>query len=99
MKVNLIDFIGDAAMLEQTAEECSELSKACLKMARLIRGENKVYKTKQELYDNLVEEAADVKICLDELIEGLLIFRNDFDNKVVDKQLRKTERLRKEGLI
>lgn len=99
MNVNLIDFIGDAAMLEQTAEECSELSKACLKMSRLIRGENKVYKTKQELYDNLVEEAADVKICLDELIEGLLIFRNDFDNKVVDKQLRKTERLRKEGLI
>ena len=37
---SILECIGPAAMLEQMAEEAAELSKACLKLARVIRGEN-----------------------------------------------------------
>lgn len=63
----LFDKIGEAAMLEQTAEECSELAQACLKMARKLRGENPTPKSTKEIADNLAEEVADVLICLEEL--------------------------------
>lgn len=59
--------IGEAAMFEQTAEECVELSHVCMKMARKLRGENFTPKTFEELNDNLHEEIADVLICLEEL--------------------------------
>lgn len=35
--MKIIEEIGEAAMLEQLAEECTELAKAALKMARIIR--------------------------------------------------------------
>ena len=35
--MNIIEEIGTAAMLEQLAEECNELGKAALKLARIIR--------------------------------------------------------------
>lgn len=35
--MRIIEEIGEAAMLEQLAEECTELAKAALKMARIIR--------------------------------------------------------------
>lgn len=60
--------IGNAAMLEQTAEEAVELAFACLKLARFMRGENKVYNTSYgTLVANLMEEMADVDICFEEL--------------------------------
>ena len=34
--MKIIEEIGEAAMLEQLAEECTELAKAALKMARII---------------------------------------------------------------
>lgn len=36
---------GEPALLEQLAEECSELAQAALKLARLERGENPTPKT------------------------------------------------------
>jgi len=36
----ILDQIGEAALLEGTAEECAELAHACLKMARKLRDEN-----------------------------------------------------------
>ena len=63
----LIEQIGMTEMLNQTAEEASELSQACLKLSRKIRGINYTPKTKQELIDNLYEEIADVEICIEEL--------------------------------
>lgn len=41
----LAEAIGTPAMLEQTAEECVELAQSCLKLARLMRGENPVHKS------------------------------------------------------
>ena len=51
-------------MLEQTAEECCELAQACLKMARKLRDENPTPKSIEDIRDNLVEEMADVNVCL-----------------------------------
>lgn len=76
----LIEKIGKPAMLEQTAEECVELAHACLKLARYYRNENKVYgKTEEELLDNLVEEMADVVVCMDEILNGFAML-NQFDD-------------------
>lgn len=61
------DKIGDAAMYEQLAEEASELCKAALKMARILRGENPTPVTDDEARINLIEELTDVMLCVDEL--------------------------------
>ena len=39
--MNIIEEIGTAAMLEQLAEECNELGKAALKLARIMEALNK----------------------------------------------------------
>ena len=57
---DIVDHIGLPALLEQLAEECSELAQASLKLARYIRGENMPAKTLMELTGNLLEEIADV---------------------------------------
>ena len=36
------EYISQAAILDQCAEECTELAKACLKLARYLRNENPV---------------------------------------------------------
>ena len=61
------DRIGDAAMYEQLAEECAELGQAALKMARGLRKENPTPMTETEASDMIIEEAADVLICIDEV--------------------------------
>ena len=61
------DRIGDAAMLEQLAEECAELGKAALKMARVLRKENPTPVTEDEASAMVLEEAADVLNCMDEV--------------------------------
>ena len=68
--MSLIDKIGTKEMLEQTAEESAELSKACLKLARKMRGVNPVPKTFDELHDKFCEAIADMYICLDELSQS-----------------------------
>ena len=66
---NLVDYIGEPALLEQVAEECLELAFACLKLARMKRGDNIVHgHTEDELIKNIEEELADVSVCGDQLI-------------------------------
>lgn len=57
---DIVDHIGRPALLEQLAEECTELAQASLKLARYIRGENMPAKTLMELNGNLLEEIADI---------------------------------------
>jgi len=59
----IIEQVGLPAVLEQLAEECSELAQASLKYARLLRGENPTPKTRQECLEALTEEMADVELC------------------------------------
>ena len=90
----LVDFIGVPAMLEQTAEEATELAFACLKLARYIRGENKVHnRTEDELYDNLVEEIADMNRCFKELYKGNIVDHGRVTKMATVKLRRMEERL------
>lgn len=57
------DKIGDAATLEQLAEECAELGQAALKLARVLRKENPTPVTSAEAQKNLSEEFTDVLTC------------------------------------
>ena len=63
----IVDYIGYPAMLEQLAEECAELGKAALKMARIVRKENPTPVTGEEALKNLREEYTDVVQCAMEL--------------------------------
>ena len=53
-----------AAILEQMAEECTELAQASLKLARILRKENPTPASLQMVTDNLVEECNDVSLCM-----------------------------------
>lgn len=65
--IELIQLIGEPAMLEMLAEECAELSQAALKLARKKRGENPTPRSEMECLAAVTEEAADVLVCLDQL--------------------------------
>lgn len=64
----IVEQIGVPALLEQTAEECCELAQACLKMARKLRDENPTPKSIEDIREGLVEEMADVELCLLEIM-------------------------------
>lgn len=63
----MIEIIGKPAMLEQMAEEASELTQALLKYSRLLRGENPTPKSEEEILNNLIEEYTDLTQCAREL--------------------------------
>ena len=67
------DYIGTPALLEQFAEECTELAQASLKYARKLRGENPTPKKIDEIKENFWEEITDILICIDELTKSGLI--------------------------
>ena len=65
----IVERIGKPALLEQTAEECTEFAHACLKEARRLRGENPTPKTTPECWLAINEELTDLQLCM-ELLEG-----------------------------
>ena len=89
--MNIIEEIGTAAMLEQLAEECNELGKAALKLARIIRKNNPTPVTEEQAKENLCEEAGDVINCI-EMLEGT-------DILFVDDDARKSKIIRWENRI
>jgi NTP pyrophosphatase (non-canonical NTP hydrolase) len=54
-------------LLTQLAEECAELSKAALKLRRVYNGGNPTPMTRADAYNNLIEEIADVTLCVEVL--------------------------------
>lgn len=72
MSNEILNKIGEAAVLEQLAEECTELAQSALKLARKIRGENPTPKSLEECKASLQEEAADVELCIDILPDGYI---------------------------
>lgn len=62
--MNIIDTIGIPAVLEQLAEESSELSKAALKVSRILRNENPTPVTLDKALADLDEEVNDVHTVL-----------------------------------
>ena len=90
----IVEQIGLPALLEQLAEECSELSQACLKYSRKLRGENPTPKTEQDCVVSLMEEVSDVRLCIAQLdLTGLYDYTFVL-NTMGDKLLRWHERLR-----
>lgn len=75
--MNIIEEIGTAAMLEQLAEECNELGKAALKLARIIRKNNPTPVTEEQAKENLCEEAGDVINCVEMLENANILFVDD----------------------
>lgn len=90
--------IGEAAALEQLAEECAELGKAALKLARIIRGENPTPMTKTDALENLREEWMDILVCAD-ICEKLKMNPSQVDRMYTEKLDRWKQRIRemKEG--
>lgn len=56
--------LPETELLAQLAEECNELAQAALKLRRAIDGRNPTPVRLSDAYGNLVEEIADVKLCL-----------------------------------
>lgn len=88
----VIRTLGEAALLEQLAEKCSELAQAALKLARLKRGENPTPKTEEECVEALKEEMADVMLCIDLVAQCKKIY-NIYDVQYA-KQKRWAQRIR-----
>lgn len=86
--MNIVEKVGTPAALEQLAEECTELAKAALKLARHMRGENPSIAPIEMLADNFHEEVGGVRVCLDVLID-----HGDIDTESVSRRAeRKRER-------
>lgn len=96
MNEHIVDYIGEAALLEQTAEEASELSQACLKMARKIRGENPTPKDTNDILENLNEEIADVILYCNELVDVRIASYDDIGGMAMKKYKRWCERVKNE---
>lgn len=75
-EIEIKELVGEPAMFEQLAEECVELAHACLKMARIRRGENPTPAKISETTAAVSEELVDVILCALEL--GLVV-----DNKLM----------------
>ena len=79
MDETIKDTIGEPAMYEQLAEECTELSHACQKLARILRGENPTPAHPEVVAKNINEELVDVILVASEL--GLNV-----DNELMAKK-------------
>lgn len=76
-------------------EELSELQKAISKLVRNPEEKTKPLEFKG-LRQNLIEEMADVLICMDQLIEFYHIQRHDIQELIQAKQERQAKRLEEE---
>ena len=92
--MKLAEEIGEAALLELTAEECMEAAHAALKLARLIRGENPTPASRKVVRENLAEEIADVSICLGAVFEAGIADREEAKRIRHAKKVRMQERIR-----
>lgn len=61
------DFLSEAELLAQLAEEASELAQAALKLRRALDGTSPTPKSVRECRKALVEEIADVQVCVQAL--------------------------------
>lgn len=78
---DIAEVLGVENILCQLAEESSELSQACLKYRRAIKGLTP--KTKEEVIDNLVEEMADVLLNIEQIY---YLLGNDIKSKIENVQ-------------
>lgn len=92
----ILEQTGEAAVLEQTAEECTELAHACLKMARKLRAESPTPAAEEEICERIHEELADLMTCVDVLINIPWINTKKVQEIQIRKARRWGERIQKE---
>ena len=87
-KQYIIDCLSTEELLAQLAEECSELAQAALKLRRVEDGTNPTPVPKEDALKNILEEIADVSLCI-----NLLGFNTDKTEAVCREIMaRKTDR-------
>lgn len=72
-----INMVPEEELLLQTAEEAAELAAAAARLIRVRRGINQSAAIENRAESNLLEEMADVKLCIDELSRkegGAMVF-------------------------
>lgn len=89
MEEKIFAKLGRAAVLEQLAEEAAEVAQAALKMARIIRGENPTPKTPMEARDDLEEELADFRVCVEVLDRSDIIFNMEIIDKLSEVKMKR----------
>ena len=82
----IADYYGYESQSRQLMEEMSELQIAILKLIRFNAQIKKDFEDKKPLGENLIEELADVKICLDQIIYLI------GDDKIAEKMRAKINR-------
>lgn len=87
---DVVDKIGIENLLIQVAEECSELSKATLKLHRVATGTTPV--SLEDAKENLIEEMADVLVCMEALKYELGNVIPDLNTELVKIAEYKTDR-------
>lgn len=94
----MIESLVVCELLCQVAEEASELAQAALKLRRAIDGSNPTPKEDIECLDSMIEEVADLSLCLNrfwsaaELDQQILLETQD---KIIDeKRIRWAYRIR-----
>lgn len=92
--MSILDEMGLPALLEQTAEEATELAHAALKLSRIERKENPTPVSLRYAYDNLKEEVADVLNCISVLAGDEVIDQSEIDEIMEHKFERWYKRLR-----
>ena len=87
------DIIPEAALYAQMAEECNEMSKACLKKVRKLRGENFTPISDEQIDKDLNEEFADISLCA--VVLGLT---KDYTlmNKKLNRWIKRNEKHEKD---
>lgn len=98
LKIKIEEHLGMNEILCQLAEEASELAQAALKLRRAYDGKNPTPKTVEECINALLEESADVDLCLI-MICQLLPTKNEFvwiidQDRIEDEKVKRwAERL------
>lgn len=88
MMKDIYEEVGEPAALELVAEEAAELAQACLKLSRILKGENPTPVPEVLAAEKVMEEAADVQTAL-----SVLSSAQWYDeDKVMYIQWKKSER-------
>lgn len=91
--------ITEAALLELCAEECNELAHACLKLARKIRDENPTPVSEIYAKMDVIEEIADVELCIDVLMSKFNIPKSEIIFRKAQKKSRWESRIQTQNNI
>lgn len=81
--------LPERTLLIQIAEECAELSQACLKLVRVMDGDSPV--SEADARSNLLEEMADVILCIK--AKTTTMEDNEIHARMIPKYQRWRERI------